>query len=282
MPGQWITNRQVEIYMIARKCSHTQLVGAAKAGISERRGRDIEHGHRTDPRQKQRQWRTRSDPLAEVWQSECVPLLESEPMLQAMTLLEYLQEHHEGQFTDNLLRTLQRRVKKWKALHGPEKEVMFRQRHEPGCLGLSDFTELKGVIILIQNKPLTHRLYHFRLAFSHWSHLKVILGGESYTALAEGLQEALWRLGGSPLEHRTDSLSAGFKNLSAEACQDITTRYETLCSHYTMVATRNNPGAKHENGCVESPHGHLKRRIQQALLIRGSNDFKSVLDYQQC
>ncbi len=110
--------------------------------------------------------------------------------------------------------------------------------------------------------------------------MNLVLGGESYAALTEGLQEALWRLGGSPLEHRTDSLSAAFKNLSDDARRDRTERYKMFCAHYQMKATRNNLGVKHENGSIESPHGHLKRRIRQALLLRDSNDFESVQAYQ--
>src|SRR6185503_11886132 len=149
---------------------------------------------------------------------ELVPMIEKLTMLQPITLLEYLQEKYvdkEGNsyYSDKLLRTLQRRVKLWKAIDGPQKEVMFRQEHLPGRLGLSDFTHLKGITITVRGQLLKHLLYHFRLAFSHWSHVKVIVGGESYPALAEGLQEALWRLGGSPQEHRTDSLSAAFKNV---------------------------------------------------------------------
>lgn len=110
---------------------------------------------------------------------------------------------------------------------------------------------------------------------------KNILGGESYTALTEGLQEALWRLGGSPREHRTDSLSAAFKNLNHDEQLDTTNRYQQFCDHYHMKATRNNPGVPTENGSIESPHGHVKRRISQALILRGSTDFESVEAYQQ-
>lgn len=285
MPGAWINHQQLEIYMKSRKSGCTQETASAKAGISERSGRNIEKGRRQDPRTKNRHWSTRKDPLEKVWESDCVAMLESSPKLDPMTLLEYLQDKYvnekkEAVYTDSVLRTLQRRVKQWKALHGPAIEVMFRQKHEPGRLGLSDFTHLKDVVITINGKPLPHILYHFRLAYSHWSHMKVILGGESFTALAEGLQEALWRLGGSPLIHRTDSLSAAFKNLTSEARQDFTDRYSLFCDHYNMQATRNNLGEKHENGSVESAHGHLKRRIKQAILLRGSNDFESVEYYQ--
>ena len=285
MPGIWITTRQVELYMQSRKEGLNQVASAAKSAISERSGRNIELGIRQLPEIARRGIKTRSDPFLLVWESELTPMLERLPMLQPITILEYLQEKYiDGNgnplYSDNLLRTLQRRVKAWKAVYGPKKEVMFRQKHVPGRLGLSDFTKLKNIIITIQGQPLEHLLYHFRLAFSHWSHVKIILGGESYTALAEGLQEGLWRLGGSPLEHRTDSLSAAFKNLTQDAQDDLTTCYEELCRHYQMQPTRNNPGAKHENGSVESPHGHIKRRIKQALLLRGSYDFVSVEAYQ--
>ena len=280
MPGFWITEQQAEIYMKARKKAQKQITAAAKAGISERSGRSIESGSRSDPRVTGHVWRTRIDPLEPAWQTLLLPLLEQHPKLQAITLLEHLQNNHLGEYPDKVLRTLQRRVKQWRALQGPDKEVMFRQEHSAGQQGLSDFTRLKSIPITLAGIEFKHLLYHFRLAFSHWSYLKVIEGGESFTALAEGLQEALQRLGGSPYEHRTDSLSAAFKNLSKEAQDDINARYDALCKQYSMLATRNNRGLGHENGSVESPHGHLKRRIEQALLLRGSYDFIDAEQYQ--
>ena len=281
MSGQWVTSKQVEIYMNARKEGKTQAVSAAKAGISERRGRDVEKGQRIDPCTQQRTWRTRADPFEAVWISEIEPMLQRSPALSPLTLLEHLQSTHGGEtFPDKLLRTLQRRVKRWLHQEGPAREVVFRQEHEPGYTGLSDFTELKGITVTVQGKPLHHLLYHFRVIYSGWSYLKVIIGGESYTALAEGLQNALWCLGGSPKEHRTDSLSAAFKNLSADDKDDQTQRYHDFCIYYGMTPTRNNRGVSHENGGIESPHGHLKRRIKQAFLLRGSYDFDSVEAYQ--
>lgn len=280
MPGQWITQQQVEIFMNTRKQGNTQALSAAKAGISERIAREIEHSRRITPQTRDRHWRTRHDPLSSVWLSVLVPLLEQTPALQPITLLEFLQDRYPDQYDDSVLRTLQRRVKQWRAVYGPDKEVMFRQQHLPGRLGLSDFTQLKRTTITIAGQAFPHLLYHFRLIFSRWSYIKVIQGGESYSALAEGLQEALQRLGGAPEEHRTDSLSAAYKNLTADEQTDITARYKALCDHYSVKATRNNPGVGHENGGVESAHGHLKRRIEQALLLRGSNDFASVVDYQ--
>jgi len=280
MPGKWITNKQVKIYMQSRVQGHTQEVSAAKSDISVKSGRAIEQGKRKSPKNKERRWRTRKDPLATVWESELAPMLERTPDLQAITLLEYLQSEYPWQYEDKILRTLQRRVKMWRALQGPEQEVFFRQHHEPGQQGLSDFTTLKRATITIAGQKFKHLLYHFRLIYSKWSYMKVVVGGESYTALAEGLQEALMTLGGAPYEHRTDSLSAAFKNLTRAEQDDVTESYASLCTHYRMKPSRNNRGKGHENGGVESPHGHLKRRIEQALLLRGSNDFVSVESYQ--
>jgi transposase InsO family protein len=279
MSGKAITHEQVKLFMKQRNEGDTQVQASAKAGISERSGRRIDRG--VLPKQKEpRHWRTRKDPLSEVWEGEIIPLLEKTPALAPTTLFEDLQDRHPGRFPNKLKRTFQRRVKAWKALHGPDKEVMFRQSKEAGRLGLSDFTELKEITITVGGERLDHRLYHFRLPYSGWSHVKVILGGESYTALAEGLQEALQRLNGAPKEHRTDSLSAAYKNLSQSEQEDLTERYQSLCEHYGITPTRNNRGVSHENGAVESPHGHIKHRIRQALLLRGSHDFASLDAYR--
>ncbi len=274
-----VTKQQVRIYMSQRQSGQKQVTAAAQAGLSERTARRLEHGQTGDSPQPRR-GRTRIDPFAAVWATELLPQLERDPKLQALTLLEWLQDRHPGQYPDKLLRTLQRRVKAWRACHGPAKEVMFPQVHGPGLQGLSDFTQLKGVTVTIAGQPLGHRLYHFRLAYSGWCHVRVVLGGESYTALAEGLAEALEHLGGVPAEHRTDSLSAAFKNLDAAAVADTTDRYQALCAHYGMTASRNNPGRAHENGSIEASHGHLKRRIGQRLSLRGSTAFDSVAAYQ--
>lgn len=280
MPGKWITNKQVKLYMNSRKLGNTQILSSAKADLSIRTGRNIEKGKRQSPSSQKRQWRTRHDPLATIWSSELEPMLTDSPDLLAITLLEYLQAKYPGQYEDKILRTLQRRVQAWRVLKGPALEVMFRQTHEPGQLGLSDFTQLKQATITIAGQIFKHLLYHFRLIYSKWSSVKVVIGGESFSALAEGLQNALAHLGGAPYVHRTDSLSAAFKNLSPEAADDMTQRYETLCAHYQMKSSRNNPGRGHENGGVESAHRHIKRRIEQALLLRGSHDFATVADYQ--
>lgn len=261
---------------------HTQLIAAAKAGISERTARRIERDPRP-PSQKHTGPKSRRqipDPLGGVWESDIAPLLESRPGLRPIALLEEMQRRHPDRDWERLRRTLERRVRAWHGLHGPEREVIFRQDHPPGQQGLSDFTDMGDLAVSIAGQPLTHRLYHFTLAYSGWEYAEVVLGGESYTALACGLQNALWALAGAPAEHRSDSLSAAFRNLDDDARADQTRRYEALCGHYAMTATRNNPGLAHENGSIESHHGHLKRAIEQALLLRGSRDFDSLEAYR--
>jgi hypothetical protein len=147
-------------------------------------------------------------------------------------------------------------------------------------LGLSDFTDMGSLGVTIASQPLDHLLYHFRLVWSGFEHAHVILGGESFVALAEGLQNALWSLSGSPLYHRSDSLSAAFRNLDADAKADLTHRYEALCAHYRMTPTRNNKGVAHENGSIESSHGHLKNAIRDALLMRGTREFDDLVSYR--
>lgn len=275
-----VTKQQVRVYMSERRLGKKQVTAAAQAGISERTARRLERRDREPSQRGVRSWRTRQDPFEAVWTNEVVPELERAPGLQALTVLEWLQERHPEEYPDKLLRTLQRRVKDWRARFGPEKEVMFPQRHGPGLRALADFTLLKDTQIHIAGEILEHRLFHFRLAYSGWCHVRVVLGGESFTALAEGMTAALERLGGVAAEHRTDSLSAAFKNLDREARADLTERYQALCAHYGMRASRHNPGRGHENGSIEAPHGHLKRRIAQRRALRGSTAFASVADYQ--
>ena len=83
------------------------------------------------------------------------------------------------------------------------------------------------------------------------------------------------------MQRRSDSLSAAFRNLDDDTRQDQTRRYEALCAHYRMEPTRNNRGVAHENGSIESPHGHLKQAIEDALLLRGSRDFDDLQAYRR-
>lgn len=255
-------------------------VAAAKAGFSTATAYRIEQDPRLPSQKRVLRDRRRPDPLADVFDAEVVPMLEAAPGLRPIAVFEELLRRH-PELGHGVRRTLERRIRQWRALHGPEREVIFRQTHEPGRLGLSDFTDMVGAGITVGGAPLSHRLYHFRLAFSGFEHAHVVLGGESFVALAEGLQNALWALGGAPREHRSDSLSAAFRNIASEVEEDWTKRYAALCAHYGMAASRNNRGAAHENGSIEAPHGHLKRAVEDALLLRASRDFTTVADYRR-
>jgi DNA replication protein DnaC/transposase InsO family protein len=220
------------------------------------------------------------DPLIDIWASEIVPMLEAAPGLRAVAIYEEMLRLH-PELSSSVRRTLERRIRDWRALHGQEQEVIFRQTHEPGRMGLSDFTHMADLGVTVEGRPLEHILYHYRLVYSGFEHAHVVLGGESYVALAEGLQGALWSLGGAPKQHRSDSLSAAFRNQEDEARADLTTRYEALCAHYGMEPTRNNRGVAHENGSIESAHGHLKKRVEDALAMRGSRDFANLDEYRR-
>jgi transposase InsO family protein len=261
---------------------HTEppVIAAAKAGFSAATAYRIEQDPRLPSQKKPMRERRRRDPLAAVWDSEIVPLLQNTPGLRPVGVFDELRRRH-PELGGGIRRTLERRLRTWRALNGAEQDVIFRQEHPPGRLGLSDFTAMGDRGITIAGAPLDHRLYHFRLAFSGGEHAQVVLGGESFVALAEGLQDALWALGGAPAQHRSDSLSAAFRNLDEDARQDQTRRYEALCAHYGMAPTRNNRGLAHENGSIESPHGHLKQAIEDALLLRGSRDFATLEDYRR-
>jgi transposase InsO family protein len=276
MPGKRITDHQVHQYKKDRN-QMTQVAAAARAGLSERSARRIEQSPSLPSQREPRAWRTRTDPLSEVWDAEVVPLLQTDIKLNAVTLLEELQRRHPGDYDERVLRTLQRRIRQWRAVHGAEREVYFAQEHPPGRLGLSDFTVCDELDVQIGGTPFPHRLYQFALAHSGWRHATIVTSGESFMALSTGLQAALWRLGGVPEEHRTDSLSAAFNNLAEE--QELTRRYDDLCRHYGMRASRCNPGQSNENGSIESRHGSLKTALDQGLRLRGSRAFDDIDAY---
>lgn len=280
MPGRHVNDQQMRLYMKLRS-TRSQATAAAMTGISVAAGRRIERDPRPpSSRKERRDYRTRPDPLDGIWDEEIVPMLAQAPGLRPVTILRELARRHPDRIDDGVRRTLERRIRTWRALHGPERVVMFPQAHAPGRMGLSDFTNMNGLSVVVAGQPLDHRLYHFALVYSGFEHGEVVLGGESYTALASGLAAALAILGGAPAEHRSDSLSAAFRNLCVGDAEDVTRRFAALAEHYGMLPTRNNRGLAHENGSIESRHGHLKDRIDQALMLRGSRGFDTLDQYR--
>ena len=204
-----ITDQQLRLYMTDLQ-NHSQRTAAARAGFSERTARRFDADPTPPSKRKITHGRTVSDPLERYWENDLLPLLEKDSALQAVTLLRHLQSAHPLAFPDDRIRrTLERRVRQWRALSGPERDIIFRQTPEPGYMGQSDFTHADELGVMIAGQPFPHLLYHFVMVYSRWEHVGVVLGGESFTALAENLQQALWSLGGVPQNHRTDSLSFG-------------------------------------------------------------------------
>ena len=251
---------------------------AAKAGMSEPTARKYRRTGKMPSAPKPiRTHRTRPDPFAEVW-DEIEQMLQIDAGLQAKTVFEELERRHPDRFSRGQLRTLQRHFRRWRAQHGPEKEIYFQQRHYPGERAQSDFTDMGSLYVTIAGEPFPHLMYHFVLTYSNWEWVNLAYS-ETFEALIDGLQTSLWELGGVPLQHRTDNLSAATHDLKNSRGRDFNERYLAVMSHYRLEATRNNPGRANENGDVESQNYPFKRAIDQRLRLRGSRDFLTVADY---
>ena len=260
----------------------TQQAAAAASATSERSVRRWQRGALPSERSRNRSgWRTRPDPFADVWESDIEPLLRSDPEgeLSATTILEWLDERHPGRFGSSHLRTLQRRIRDYRAFHGPDREVYFQQDHPPGREAQVDFTDCSGLGVTIGGEPFRHLLFHLVLSHSGWSYAEVCFG-ETFAALVKGLQGALWELGGVPRVVRTDNLSAATHELRDSRGRAMNASYEAVLAHYGVEATRTNPRSSHENGVVEQRHRRLKNVLGQALILRGSRDFDSEEEYR--
>lgn len=248
---------------------------AWKTGMDRKTARKYQDGKLPSERAVEHAWRTREDPFTDVW-TEVHEHLDENPGLQAKALFEWLQRKYPGQFEDGQLRTFQRGVKRWRATLGPQKEVFFSQVHRPGRLCASDFTLMRNLGITIERQPFDHLVYHFVLTYSNWEWASVCFS-ESFESLSDGLQEALWKLGGVPERHRSDRLSAAVNNLSDR--REFTGRYQGLMDHYRLQMEKTNARQPNENGDVESLHRHFKESVDQALMLRGSRDFESREHY---
>lgn len=273
-----VTDAQIRRLKRLSKTEDTQELAAAKAGLDVKTARKyLKMGKLPSESKPERRWRTRRDPFERVWE-EIQQQVAGNPGLEAKTIFEALQRKYPGEFPDGQLRTLQRHIKRWRATEGPGREVFFAQQHVPGRLGQSDFTHMTELGITIGGQSFPHLLYHFVLAYSNWEDATVCYS-ESFESLSEGLQNALWELGGTPVEHRTDRLSTAVNNMTD--AKEFTARYEALLRHYRMDGRKIQAGKANENGDVEQRHYRLKRAVEQALLLRGSRDFPSVAEYKQ-
>lgn len=233
-----------------------------------------------------RDWRTRPDPFEQDW-TEVEQLLRGTPELEAKTVFELLCARHPGRYEEGQLRTLQRHIRRWRAAQGPEKDIVLAQRHRPGEAAQTDFTSTAELGVSIAGQLFVHLLCVFVLPYSNWQWVTVCLS-ESLAALRRGVQRALFQLGRVPHFHQTDNSTAAThripdgKSVVVEGGRKrpFNEDYVALMRHFGMTPRTTEVGAKEQNGDVEAGNGALKRRLEQALLVRGSREFESVEAWQ--
>ena len=275
-----VSDRQVRLLRKKRMENETLEAAASAAGMSERTARVWQRGPLPSKTKEARTWRTCSDPFVEVWATEIEPLLvaDQEGRLEAKTIFAELGRKRPGEFEAGQLRTLQRRVRDWRAERGPDKEVYFPQEHVPGRTASMDFTHATELGVTIAGVLFVHLFFELVLAYSGWRFVQ-LAHGETFEALVKGLQGALWALGGVPQRVRQDNLSAATHELVKTGGRKLTRRFAEVVEHYGFESSRIRPGESHENGVVEKAHHLLKSALEQALLLRGSRDFPSVEVY---
>lgn len=270
-------NQQVKILMKNIQIQ-TQVVAAAKAGMDVKTARKYVRSLLLPSEMKQpHHWLTREDKFQAVW-GEIEELLKNSPNLQAKSVFGYLQNKYPGVHTEGQLRTLQRRFKEWRAEHGKEKSIIFKQIHIPGLQSQSDYTDMKELGITIGGKLFNHLLFHFMLTYSRWEAV-FICYEESFESLVQGYEMAVWKLGGVTTEHRTDNLTAATQRDGDKRI--FTQRWQQVMQHYRVTPTRNNPGESHENGSIEKSHDLFKTVVDQQLMLRGSRAFNDLAEYER-
>ena len=233
-----------------------------------------------EQRQVPHTWRTRPDPLEGIW-PQALTMLRQAPELEGKALFEHLAQSQPGGVKAGLLRTFQRRVKLWRVAEGPEKEVFFTQDHKPGEVLAVDWTDMGSLGIMIEGKLYAHKLFHAVLPYSNWE-WAVRAHSESSLSLRGGLKATLGRLGRVPRQLLTDNSSTATHQLKRDGAErGFNAEYLGICAHYGIEPRTINVGRPQENGDCESANGHLKRRIRQHLLLRGSRDFASEEEYDR-
>lgn len=272
------TDAEVHLMLRERKNGKTLEQAAARANMSVPTARKyLRSAKLPNALRHARDYRTRPNPFIADW-PWVEQHLKRDPALQAKTLFSLLLEQHPDRYTEGQLRTFQRHVASWRALHGPEKDVIFEQLHQPGRLAQSDFTHMDDLGVTLSGVPFPHLLFHLVLTYSNVEAISLCFS-ESFEALAEGLEFCLWQLGGVPQQHRTDNLSAAVQSIQADGTRHWTDRYLGLMTHYGLTPTTNTPGEAHENGDVEQSHFRFKQAVDQALRVRASRDFADRPSY---
>jgi len=253
-------------------------LAAMRSGMSRNTAAKYKNlGNLPSELKKPRHWRTRPDPFFEDW-PELEARLRDAPELEAKTLFEDLQERNPDRYYPGQVRTLQRRVRQWRAEEGPPKEVFFPQEHRPGEAMQTDFTWATSLGVTIAGEPFPHQLCHTVLPYSNWGWARVCRS-ESLAALKRGVQAGLFRLGRVPKFHQTDNSTGATHDLPSGK-RGFNEDYVALMAHFGMEPRTIQVGKSNQNGDVESLNGVLKRRLDQHLQLRGSRDFESVEAYE--
>jgi hypothetical protein len=272
-----VTDQQVRrLFDVQNRYEH-HYQAADAAGISRKTAHKyLKSGKLPSSCRAEHTWPTRQDPFSEDWAFIEQIMKDTQAALEVKTLFDHLQRAYPGKYHNGQLRTLQRRIKAWKALCGPSKEIFFSQHYDPGQWACSDFTCMNELHITIAQQPFEHLFYHFVLCYSNWQAGRICFS-ESFESLSLGIQDALWKLGGVPVYHRTDNLTSAVHKVGHP---DIfTDKYRGLASHYGFASSRTNPASPHENGDVEKSNDLFKHAVDQSLILRGSRDFDRVEDY---
>jgi len=274
-----VTDQQVRRLFTVQNKYEYRYQAADAAGISSKTARKYRKtGKLPSQCRVEHTWSTRRDPFADDWAFVVQLLEDTQATLQAHTILDYLQRANPGKYHNGQLRTLQRRIKAWKALYGPAKEIFFSQVYYPGQWACSDFTSMNKLNITIAQQPFEHIFYHFVLCYSNWQAGRICFS-ESFESLSLGIQDALWKLGCVPSLHRTDNLTSAVHKVGHPDV--FTDKYRALSTHYGFESSKTNPASPHENGDVEKSNDLFKKAVDQSLIIRGSRDFDTIEQYAQ-
>jgi len=273
-----VTDQQVRRLFMFKNKKIPQYRAADKAGMTERTAYKYIKANKLPSQLKcEHDWQTRENPFIEDW-PVILDMLEVNPGLEGKTIFNHFERTCPGRYQHGQLRTLQRKIKHWRATEGPGREVYFPQIHYPGDLSASDFTHMHSLGITIRGEQFNHLLYHFVLTYSNWETFTICYS-ESFESLSNGLQNALWELGGRTKRHRTDRMSAAVnKDCHPEK---FNRNYQALLRHYEITPERTNAHSANENGDAETSHRHFERAVAQALMLRDSRDFYSIADYKK-
>ena len=255
-------------------------MSAMKAGVTCKTARKyLDQADPLDSPRAEHTWRTRVDEFAEIW-PQAEAMLALTPELEAKSLFEFFGERYPGRFKPGHLRTFQRRVQQWRTLHGPAQEIHFAQVSEPGEVIQTDWTHASELGVTIAGEPYPHLLCHSVLVHSNWE-WATRCQSESLLSVRSGIQAALSHLGRVPRIWQIDNSSAATHRLSNDgaARRCFSAGFLAVAAHFGLEPRTINVGCPNENGDVESLNGHLKRRLRQLLLLRGSSDFATMEDY---